>query len=904
MIKRAAVMRALSWVVSAGVVTTIVAGPLAGVADAAPKSKTPPPAVTGVPTAPTNSTSANFTWTPQASTSYTCWIDGAKLASCPPATASNLKDGTHTFTVKAQTTGLRPVTKSYSWTVDTKPPAAPSIVQPPSPTSATAVSVQFSDSDSSTARFTCALDGAAATDCSSPFVDNGPLSETTHTLVVAAYDLAGNFSTASTTWVVDHTAPNVPVVAGPASPTKNTGATINFSADPTATLTCALDAVVQSTCASPVVIAGPLAEGAHEFTVTAKDLAGNTSVGKADWVVDLTPPAAPAIVSGPADPTNDTSPDITFSDSDLSAATFSCTVTNVTTATVVEGPEACSSPYSPTAATLDGDRYSVAITAADQAGNVSAPVSDAWTVDLTAAPPAFVSAPASPSNVTQPSFSFTATDPSTVKFTCTLDGVVTDPCSGVPNGTFTPSSPLADGSHTFSVTAFDGTVTSAPVSWVWTVDTTAPSVPTFSELPSAITNATAATFGFSDAENNVVLSCTLDGAVAPCASPVSFTGLAPGSHTFAVVATDQAQNASAPATFTWTVDTTAPTVTVSTPTTLTGAAVVKFNEKVHGLVSGALKLTVTGSSTALSAWGGCYSGTTHVACGSSYDSIRLIERSALLPGQHYTVSLAAGATHDLAGNATPPASKSFRALRSVQENTPSARDSWARVSSSSAYGGSYVLEHLAGARASWTFTGTSVTWWTVTGKAQGKAYLLVDGVRKATVDNYAASTHYRVARRVTGLASKKHTVTIQVLGVKGSRYGTGTWIAVDAFSVGSTLVKTPSLAMTWRHAYSTRFSGHYASVADRAGATLTFAFRGTAVSWYTEKARSMGQVKVYIDGVYKGTLDNYATTTAYGVQRYLGHLTDKVHTLKLVVTGHHHSGGTGTAIVVDRFYVS
>jgi hypothetical protein len=376
-----------------------------------------------------------------------------------------------------------------------------------------------------------------------------------------------------------------------------------------------------------------------------------------------------------------------------------------------------------------------------------------------------------------------------------------------------------------------------------------------------------------------------------------------GAYTLTVNETDGAGNAASPTLRSFTVDTVAPALSLAAPSTLTAPAVVTASERVSGLAASAVTLSVTGTTTKLATTLSCLNGTTAVACSGTYTALRVTPRSPLLPGQHYTLALAAGATHDLAGNASPGTSLAFRALRSVQETTPSAGYAWANVTSSSAWGGSYRTEHLAGATARWTFTGTSIRWWTVTGPTQGRAYLLVDGVRKLSADNYAAATHYHVARTVTGLRYARHTVTVQVLGLLGSTTGKGTFVAVDAFSVGTLLTKTPALVMTWRRAASRSFSAGYAAVADRAGCTLGFAFRGTSVTWYTERARSMGQVAVYLDGVYKGTVDNYATSTTYAVARALTRLSDRVHTLKLVVLGRHHRGATGTSVIVDRFGV-
>jgi hypothetical protein len=51
----------------------------------------------------------------------------------------------------------------------------------------------------------------------------------------------------------------------------------------------------------------------------------------------------------------------------------------------------------------------------------------------------------------------------------------------------------------------------------------------------------------------------------PCTAPASYTGLAAGSHTFAVRATDTAGNTSDPASYTWTVDAGLPSISISSP---------------------------------------------------------------------------------------------------------------------------------------------------------------------------------------------------------------------------------------------------------------------------------------------------------------------------------------------------
>jgi uncharacterized repeat protein (TIGR01451 family) len=98
-------------------------------------------------------------------------------------------------------------------------------------------------------------------------------------------------------------------------------------------------------------------------------------------------------------------------------------------------------------------------------------------------------------------------------------------------------------------------------------DTVLPVV-TITSKPANPTNQTTANFSFTSSKPGSTFSCTLDsGAAAACTSPKSYTGLAAGSHTLTITATDPVGNVSAPpASYTWTIDLTAPVASITPPT--------------------------------------------------------------------------------------------------------------------------------------------------------------------------------------------------------------------------------------------------------------------------------------------------------------------------------------------------
>jgi hypothetical protein len=111
---------------------------------------------------------------------------------------------------------------------------------------------------------------------------------------------------------------------------------------------------------------------------------------------------------------------------------------------------------------------------------------------------------------------------------------------------------LANGNRSFRVRAIDaaGNV-GATVLYTWNVDTTPPNT----TITGSVRVGSFAAFTFTANQSGSSFACSLDGAgFTSCSSPTVYTGLARGSHTFRVRATDPAGNTDpTPATLGWTV---------------------------------------------------------------------------------------------------------------------------------------------------------------------------------------------------------------------------------------------------------------------------------------------------------------------------------------------------------------
>lgn len=355
-------------------------------------------------------------------------------------------------------------------------------------------------------------------------------------------------------------------------------------------------------------------------------------------------------------------------------------------------------------------------------------------------------------------------------------------------------------------------------------------------------------------------------------------------------------------------DTAAPVGTLATPTGVVGPLTVSFSEIVHDVTKANIAVTAQGTGSTVPSTLACWSrrgAQVDCATGNVITAI-LTPTGPLIPGQTYTAAVnPAGAVPqivDLAGNPAAPVEQGFAPPTEVEQRSPAVAYTWRRVQAPRAYGRSYVVERSAGATATLAFTGNSVTWYTATGPTQGKASVSIDRRFRGTFDQYEPAWHVRVPRTFRHLGRGEHTITIRVLGVKGSSAGTDTQVVVDAFAMGSRVVSNPELTLSWGMSRVRAASRGSVATSDLARSEAAFAFWGTGVEWATVRGPDQGRASIFVDGVLARTVDNYAVGTSVQPRSFTG-LDLGRHELRIVVLGTSRPRSDGTKVAIDSFTV-
>ncbi len=215
----------------------------------------------------------------------------------------------------------------------------------------------------------------------------------------------------------------------------------------------------------------------------------------------------------------------------------------------------------------------------------------------------------------------------------------------------------------------------------------------------------------------------------------------------------------------------------------------------------------------------------------------------------------------------------------------------------------------AGAAVTIPFRGTAVSWIGYRGPDAGIAQVQVDGGAPTQVDLYAPrATFQPVVFTKAGMTDANHTLVIQATGQKNASSSAARVVvdAIDVMTPGRRYEDdSPSIAYTgfWTHDNSARvWSAGVTSTSSELGATATFSFTGTSVTWIgCEKDSAAGVADVFLDGAFQERIKLFQAFPTEGYQMPIFRadgLTDGPHTLMIKVVN-----TDGSYVVVDAFDV-
>ena len=399
-----------------------------------------------------------------------------------------------------------------------------------------------------------------------------------HSFILRARDLAGNTSEpVEFDWTIDSEAPETTIDSDPGTGTSNDWALFTFSSSKAnSTFECKLEKDSANyipsddswePCNNGNRDYYNLDDGNYVFKVRASDSIGNQDPSPAEhsFIVGSEVPVTTINTVTPSESyINVTTISLEYSAS--VASTFQCKL--IKGSSTVEDWTDCSGgtkSYS----SLDNGGYVFYVRATSLTMiQEKTPKTYSFNVDISDPVIIVDEQPAASSPYDSGDISFHCEDPGdNCTYECTLDSNTVD-CS---SGSYSYSS-LADGAHAFSVTATDRAGNDSTENINWNIDPAVLGV-TISSKPAKYSDSDSAVFEFS-ASQAATFECSIDsGAFETCTTGKSYSSLADGVHTFTVKATAGVNTAED--TYTWTVDTVDPAVSIdlgpNDPTYETGA---------------------------------------------------------------------------------------------------------------------------------------------------------------------------------------------------------------------------------------------------------------------------------------------------------------------------------------------
>jgi len=235
-------------------------------------------------------------------------------------------------------------------------------------------------------------------------------------------------------------------------------------------------------------------------------------------------------------------------------------------------------------------------------------------------------------------------------------------------------------------------------------------------------------------------------------------------------------------------------------------------------------------------------------------------------------------------------------------------------------GGTYVYGRWANTALKASFTGSKIRWRGPKQPGYGKADVWIDGVYQATVDCYApadSATLSAVIWESPDLGDGPHTLEIRLTGAKNAA-SSNYVVVVDKFEVEGSAPGTAATRVneqgshaaftgTWVMGANTTYTASTYTYSRWSGPVYKAYFSGTKVAWIGPKTNAYGCAKVYIDGVYKATVDCYAPAASTGWRYKIwesAELASGTHTIEIRPTGTKRAASLNTIVVVDALDVA
>jgi hypothetical protein len=465
-------------------------------------------------------------------------VDGFAYSTADTYMVRELGEGAHNWSVRSvdEWANASDYATERTVTVDTTPPAVPTLSSPENNSYTTSSDVTFSWSDVSAFSYDLRVDGLVySTDDTS--MTRG-LTDGAHTWTVRALDELGNASVYASEWTVnvDTTAPPIPDLVHPANGTATRQAQVQFvwenvGAD-AYNLRVGGDVYTATSGSTSMTLV--LADGVYNWSVRSVDWLGNASAYASEWMVtvDTTPPPVPALQS-PSDDAYTNQPNVEFRWETAEAPTYNLRVdggvyTTTTTSMILE---------------LGEGAHQWTVRSIDWLGNASAYAGE-WTVNVDTTPPPSPSllAPADGTVTRNVNINFSWQNVGAHAYDLSVDGEVYAVTGGATSKTLT----LDEGAQSWTVRSRDwlGNASEYAAPWTLTIDITPPPKPALL-IPAdgTATRNPDVQFGWSDVGASTY-NLMVDGVVYPTSDTSMTRRLGEGTHSWTVEAVDAVGNKS------------------------------------------------------------------------------------------------------------------------------------------------------------------------------------------------------------------------------------------------------------------------------------------------------------------------------------------------------------------------